>query len=74
MVMYIPFLWISFPRDLVKRIGRRLSLRRKKLIARELLSPGTIKEVLSHAHVRSLEQRARNAHDQSEKTLTDRLF
>ena len=30
---------------------------------------GKIKKVLSRAHVRSLEQRARNAHDQSEQTL-----
>ena len=30
---------------------------------------GKIKKVLSRAHVRSLEQRASNAHDQSEQTL-----
>ena len=31
---------------------------------------GKIKKVFSSAHVRSLEQRVRNAHDQSEQTLT----
>ena len=30
---------------------------------------GKIKKVLSRTHVHSLEQRARNAHDQSEQTL-----
>ena len=35
-----------------------------------LLLRGKIKTVLSRAHVCSLEQRARNAHDQNEQTLT----
>ena len=45
-----------------------------KLIARKLLLLGKIKKVRSRVHVRSLEQRARNAHDQSEQTLNHFLM
>ena len=38
-------------------------------MAQKLLLCGKIKKVLSRAHVCSLEQRARNAHDQNEQTL-----
>ena len=44
-------------------------LRRKELIAQELLSRGKIKKVLSCTHVCSLEHIAGNAHDQNEQTL-----
>ena len=66
--MCIPFLRISSPHDFMKCISGKLSLWRKKLIARELFLPDKIKNVLSRAHMRSLGQRARNAHDQSEQT------
>ena len=46
-----------------------MSLRRKELIAQKLLLRGKITKVLSHAHVCSLKQRARNAHDQNGQTL-----
>ena len=48
-----------------------MSLGRKELIAQKLLLRGKIKKVLekSRTHVCSLEQRARNAHDQNEHTL-----
>ena len=35
-----------------------------KLMALNLLLPGKIKKLLSRAHMHSLEQRDRNAHDQ----------
>ena len=66
--MCIPFLRIRSPRDFVKCISEKL---KKKLTARKLLFPGKIKKVLSRGNVRSLEQRARNAHDQSEQTLQE---
>ena len=37
--------------------------------ARELLLPGAMGKVLSRASVRSLEQGARNAHNQNKQTL-----
>ena len=37
----------------------------------KLLLCGKVKKVLSCAHVYSLEQRARNPHDQNEQTLTE---
>ena len=40
----------------------------KGLNCSKLLLRGKKKKVLSHAHVRSLEQRAKNAHDQNEQT------
>ena len=46
-----------------------MSPQRKELIAQNLLFRGKIKNVLSHAHVCSLEQAARTAHDQNEQTL-----
>ena len=73
LVMCIPFLRISSPRNFVKCTGEKSRFWRKKLIARKLLLPGKIKKVLSRANVRSLERRARNAHDQSEQTLTNSL-
>ena len=60
---------ISNPRDFVKDISGKRSLRRKELIAQKLLLCGKLKKVLSQAHVCSLEQRARNAYDQNEHTL-----
>ena len=60
LVMCIPFIHISSPLDFVKW---------KKLVARKLLFPGKIKKVLFCAKVRSLDQRAKNAPDQSEQTL-----
>ena len=42
-------------------------------IAQKLLLPGKIKKVLSRANEHSLEQRTRNAHDQSEQTLKNML-
>ena len=59
---------ISNPSDFVKYISGNMSLWRKELIA-QLLLRSKIKKVLSHAHVCSLEQRARNAHGQNEHTL-----
>ena len=50
-----------------------MSLARKELIAQKLLLRGEIKKVLSRAHLCSLEQRARNAHDQNEQTLKHNL-
>ena len=44
------------------------------LIAQKSLLRSKIKKVLCRAHVRSLEQRARNAHDQNEQTLIMFLF
>ena len=72
--MCILFLRISGPRDFVKHISGKLSLRWKELIAQKLLLRGKIKKVLSRAHVRSLEQRAWNTHDQSEQTLVLNTF
>ena len=46
-----------------------MSLRRKELITQKLQLRGKIKKVLSRAYVCSLEQRARDAHDQNEQTL-----
>ena len=64
---------ISNPLDSVKYISGKMSLALKReLIAQKLLLGGKvkqIKEVLSRACVCSLEQRARNAHDQNEQTL-----
>ena len=60
---------ISNPRDFVKYIGGKMSLRRKELLAQKLLLRGKTKKVLSRAHVCSLEQRARKAHDQNEQTF-----
>ena len=40
------------------------------LIAQKIVLRGKIKEVLSRAHVCSLEQRAGNAYDQNEQTLS----
>ena len=48
-----------------------MSLKRKEIIAQKLLLRGKIKKVLSCAHMYSLEQRARNPHDQNEQTLTE---
>ena len=42
---------------------------RGSLVAQKLLLCGKIKKVLSHANVCSLEQRARNVHDQNEQTF-----
>ena len=67
--MCIPILRISYPRDFVKHISGKMSLWRKALIDQKLLLRGKIKKVLSRAHVRSLEQRRRNAHDRSEQIL-----
>ena len=61
---------ISKPRDFVKYIGGKMGLSRKELIAQKLLLRGKIKKVISSAHVCSLEERAKNAHDQDEQTLT----
>ena len=41
----------------------------KELIVQKLLLHGKVKKVLSRAHLCSLEQRARNAHDQNEQAL-----
>ena len=60
---------ISNPRDFVKYSNGQVSLQRKELIVHKLLLHGKIKKVLSRAHVCSLEQRARKAHDQNEQTL-----
>ena len=57
------------PRDFMKYISGKVSLRRKDLIAQKLLLRDKIKKVLSRAHVCSQEQRARNAHNQNEQTL-----
>ena len=59
----------SNPRDFVKYISAKISLGRIELIAQKLLLRGKIKKVLSRLEVCSLEQRARNAHDQNEQTL-----
>ena len=48
-----------------------MSLRWKEIIAQNLLLRDKMKKVLSRAHVRSLEQRARNAHDQNEDFKID---
>ena len=66
--MCILFQCISNPHDFVKSISGRMSLSSKELIVQKLLLCDKIKEVLSCAHMRSLEQRARNAHDQNEQT------
>ena len=55
-------------RDVVKHSQENEPLMKGTVIAQKLLLRGKTKEVLSHAHVRSLEQRARNVHDQSEQT------
>ena len=47
LVMCIPFLRISSPRDFVKCISGKMNLWRKKLIVREFLLPGKIKKMLS---------------------------
>ena len=65
LVMCIPFLHISGPRDFIKHISGKMSLSWKELIAQKSLLHGKIKKMISRAHVRSLEQKARNAHDQS---------
>ena len=65
---------ISNPCDFVKYISGKMSLRRKKLVAQNLLLRGKIKKVLSLANVCSLEQKARNAHDQNEQTLSRTRF
>ena len=59
----------SNPRDFVKYVRGKMSLGIKELIAQKLLLRGKIKKVLSRAHLCSLEQRARNEHDQHEQTL-----
>ena len=69
-----PSLRISDPRDLVKHVSGEMNLRWKELIAQTLLLCGETKKVLSRARVRSLEQRARDAHDQSEQTLKTFCF
>ena len=43
-----------------------MGLSRKELIAQKLLLRGKKKKVISSAHVCSLEERAKNAHDQDE--------
>ena len=53
----------------MKHISGKVSIRLKELSAQKLLLRGKIKKMLSRAHVRSLEQRARNADDQNEQTL-----
>ena len=50
-------------------LAEKWAFEKKELIAQKLLLHGKIKKVLSRAHVCSLEQRARNAHDQNEQTL-----
>ena len=45
----------------------------KELIAQKLLLRGKIKKILPRAHVCSLEQRAWNAHDQDEQTLSQNI-
>ena len=70
--MYSMFiLAVCNPRDFVKYISGKMSLSRKELIAQKLLLRGKIKKVLSRLHVCSLEQRARNAHDQNQHTLIE---
>ena len=68
LVMCIPLERISNPRDSVKYISGKMSLRRKEWIAWNSLLRGKIKRVPSRAHVCSLEQSATNAHDQNEQT------
>ena len=68
--MCIIFQHISNTRDFVGYISGKMSLERKEFIAQKLLLCGEIKKVLSRAHVYSLEQRTRNAHDQNEQTLS----
>ena len=46
-----------------------MSLLRQQLIVHNLLLHGKIKKAISHAHMCSLEERARKAHDQNEQTL-----
>ena len=53
----------------MKHISGKMSIRLKELIAQKLLLCGKIKKVFSRVHLRSLEQRARNAHDQNDQTL-----
>ena len=68
LVMCILFKRISNTHDFCETHQREMSIRQKKLVAQKLLLRGKIKKVLSRAHVRLLEQRARNAHDQNEQT------
>ena len=72
LVMCILLQLISNPLDFVKYLYGKMSLLRKELIAQKLLH-GKIKKVFSRAHVCSLEQRARNAHDQNEQILLSSL-
>ena len=74
LVMCILLQRIINPNDFVKYISGKMSLQRKELIAQKLPLRGKIKKVLSRVHVCSLEQRARNAHDQNEQTLIVYLF
>ena len=74
LVMSILLQRISNPRDFVKYSDRKMSFWRKGLIAQKLLLHGKIKKVLSRAQMCSLEQRARNAHDQNEQILTWKQF
>ena len=64
LVLWIPFLCKSSPHDFVKFISK------KEINCSRIILPGKlIIKVLSRAHMCSLEQRARIAHDQSEQTL-----
>ena len=68
----IPNQRISSSRDFVKHISEKMSLLdylKKRINCSKLLLRGKIKKVLSRAHMCSLEQRARNAHDPNEQTL-----
>ena len=69
LVMWILLQCISNPRDFVKYISGKMRLGRKEIIAQKLLLRVMIKKVFSRAHVCSLDEKPRNAHDQNEQKV-----